>query len=162
MSLKIKFKRSEILANILLNCAGLCIGCIMMFYNNTIISVKILIFKIIVFAGMTALILNLWLYMRRYIKSLNKVYALEIDHLGIYNNISKHTFLSWNEISYCRMKTVQMSSGRHSKIMIHTYDSSRSIIINADLLDIDKNELLDILNQKKYLNKAFNSNNDSK
>jgi hypothetical protein len=42
--------------------------------------------------------------MRRYIKSLNKVYALEIDHLGVHNNISKHTFLSWNEISYCRMK----------------------------------------------------------
>lgn len=100
---------------------------------------------------MAALIFNLWLYMRRYIKSLNKVYALEIDNLGIYNNISKHIFLSWNEISYCRMKTVQMSSGRHSKITVHAYDSSRSMIINADLLDIDKNELLDILNQKKLL-----------
>jgi hypothetical protein len=43
-----------------------------------------------------------------------------------------------------------MSSGRHSKIMVHAYDSSRSMIINADLLDIDKNELLDILNQKKF------------
>ncbi|MDQ1161361.1 hypothetical protein QE422_001729 [Chryseobacterium sp. SORGH_AS 447] len=157
MTVKIKFKKSEILANILLNLAGLCIGGIIIFHNNTLISGKNLIIKIIVFAGITALIFNLWIYVHRYVKSLNNVSAFEIDELGIYNNISKHTFINWNEISCCRMKTVQMSSGRHSKILIHTYNPSLSMTINTDLLDIDKNKLLDILNQKNDLNKSFYS-----
>ncbi|WP_294270524.1 hypothetical protein [uncultured Chryseobacterium sp.] len=48
-----------------------------------------------------------------------------------------------------------MSSGRHSKIWVHTYDPSRSMIINADVLNIDKNELLDLLNQKNDLNTSL-------
>ncbi|MDR6515820.1 hypothetical protein [Chryseobacterium camelliae] len=149
MAIKIKFKRSEIVANIILNLAGLGICCIMMLNNNVSMPVKNLIVKIIVLAAIAALIANLWAHLRRYIKSLNHISALEIDHLGICNNISKPKILRWNEISYVKTKTVQMSSGRHSKILVHTYDPSRSMIINADVLDIDKNELLDLLNQKK-------------
>jgi len=149
MAIKIKFKRSEIVANIILNLAGLGICCIMMLNNNVSMPVKNLIVKIIVLAAIAALIANLWAHLRRYIKSLNHISALEIDHLGICNNISKPKILRWNEISYVKTKTVQMSSGRHSKILVHTYDPSHSMIINADVLDIDKNELLDLLNQKK-------------
>ncbi len=155
MAIKIKFKRSEIVANIVLNLAGLGICCIIILNSNFSMPVKNLIVKIIVIAGMAALTVNLWRYLRRYIKSLSHIPALEIDHLGICCNISKRTSLNWNEISYATMKTVQMSSGRHSKIWVHTYDPSRSMIINADVLNIDKNELLDLLNQKNDLNTSL-------
>ncbi|MDQ1096921.1 MULTISPECIES: hypothetical protein [Chryseobacterium] len=153
MTIKIKFKKSEIFANLLLNFAGLCIGCIMIFHNHTVASGKSLMIKVIVFAALTALIFNLLVYMRRFIKSLNNVAALEIDDSGICSNISKQKSLGWNEISYCTIKSVQMSSGRHSKILVYSYDPSLSMTIDTDVLDIDKNELLDILNQKNDLNR---------
>ncbi len=68
MAIKIKFKRSEIVANILLNLAGLGICCIIILNSNFSMPVKNLIVKIIVLAGMAALTVNLWRYLRRYIK----------------------------------------------------------------------------------------------
>ncbi len=151
---KIKFKKSEIAANILVNTVGLAMGCIILFSNHAVVPGKYGWVKIIVTAGSVAVVLNLLAYLLRLIKSIRNICALEIDDAGICNNISKKKFLRWNEISHFTLKTVQMSSGRHSKISVHTFNPALSMTINTDLLDIDKNELLDVLHEKMNLSSA--------
>lgn len=148
MRIKIKFKRSEILTLTLLCLvgAGWCI--FLAFYDPTINSFKGLIVKVIVLAIASLFIFKLWVNFRRLVKSLNNVIALEIDDLGISSNISGHQFLKWDQISHFTSKTVQMSSGRHSKVYVHTYHPAKSMKINTDQLQIDKDELLAILNRK--------------
>lgn len=112
------------------------------------ISFQLWMITIGILVGAFALIYVLWIFMTRLIKSFKNIYALEIDDFGITNNISKHIFLDWNEIAYISTSTVQMTSGRHSKIQVHTYNPSQSMTINTDLLLFDKNELLNILEKK--------------
>ncbi|WP_131725338.1 hypothetical protein [Chryseobacterium sp. Leaf180] len=121
------------------------------------ISREICLITICVTAGVAALIYVLWIFMTRLIKSFNNIYALEIDDSGITNNISKHVFLSWDKIAYFSTTTVQMTSGRHSKILVHTYNPAQLMKINTDLLLFDKNELLDILEQKLTKNILVNN-----
>lgn len=151
MRVKIRFKRLEILANlfIILVCLFMCyILLYSVFTNNRLISLRLWLITICVIAGLAALINVLWIFMARLIKSFSNVYALEIDDFGITNNISKQVFLGWDEIEYFSTSTVQMTSGRHSKILVHTYNPSQLMKINTDLILFDKNELLDILEQK--------------
>lgn len=148
MSIKIKFKQSEILVMVLICLVGVGWCSFLAFYDLTINSFKRLIVKVILLGLASLFIYKLWVYFRRLVKSFNNVPALEINHLGISSNISVHRFLKWNQISHFTLKTVQMSSGRHSKIYAHTYDPTKSMKINTDQLQIDKDELLTILNQK--------------
>ena len=121
---------------------------ILIFYDLTLISSKAVIAKIIALGVASLFMFKLWINFRRLIKSLNHVSALEINNLGISSNISGHQLLKWDQISHFTLKTVQMSSGRHSKIYVHTYEPAPSMKINTDLLQIDKDELLTILNRK--------------
>ncbi|MGD1317746.1 hypothetical protein [Chryseobacterium sp. 2R14A] len=89
----------------------------------------------------------LWIYMRLLIKSFKNIYALEIDDTGITINVSRPISVRWDEIAYFSTTTVQMTSGRHSKIHVHTHDTSNFMITNTDLLAINKDELLVILEQ---------------
>lgn len=160
MRVKIRFKRLEIFAILFIILVGL-IMCYILLYNllknNLVISLQLWLITIFVIAGVAALIFVLWIFMTRLIKSFNNIYALEIDDSGITNNISKKIFLGWDEIAYFSTTTVQMISGRHSKIQVHTYNPSQSMTINTDLLVFDKNELLDILEQKLKKNLLLNN-----
>lgn len=151
MKVKIRFKRLEIFAILFIILVGLIMCCLLLnnlLKNDHVISFQLWLITIGVIAGTSALIYVLWIFMTRLIKSFNNIYALEIDDFGITNNISKHIFLDWNEIAYISTTTVQMTSGRHSKIQVHTYNPSQSMTINTDLLLFDKNELLNILEKK--------------
>jgi len=124
MRVKIRFKRLEILAIlfIIIVCLFMCYILLYSVFTNNLISPDLWLITICVIAGLTALIYVLWIFMARLIKSFTNVYALEIDDFGITNNISKQVFLGWDEIEYFTTSTVQMTSGRHSKILIHTYN----------------------------------------
>lgn len=148
MSIKIKFKRSEILAVTLICLVGAGWCSFLAFYDLTMNSFKSLIVKVIVLGVASLFVVKLWINFRRLVKSFNHVSALEISDLGILSNISGHKFLKWNQISHFTLETVQMSSGRHSKIYVHTYDPAQSMKIHTDQLQIDKDELLTILNRK--------------
>lgn len=159
MKVKIKFKRFEISAILFIILIGLSMCCIAvanLFGNDAQISFRFCLITIILMAAMSALIYTLCIYMSRCIKIFNHIYALEIDDTGITNNISGRKVLVWNEIAYFSTATVQMTSGRHSKIYVHTYNSSLSMSINTNLLDIDKDEMLHILEQKLIANKLYN------
>lgn len=150
MRVKIRFKRLEILAILFIILVCLFMYYILLYsvFTNNLISPDLWLITICVIAGLAALIYVLWIFMSRLIKSFTNVYALEIDDFGITNNISKQVFLGWDEIEYFSTSTVQMTSGRHSKILVHTYNPSQLMKINTDLILFDKNELLDILEQK--------------
>ncbi|MEA1847610.1 hypothetical protein U9K52_01690 [Chryseobacterium sp. MHB01] len=148
MSIKIKFKRSEILAVTIICLIGAGWCSFLAFYDLTINSFKGLIVKVLTLGVGSLFVFKLWVYFQRLIKSFNNVTALEINDRGISSNISGHKFLKWEQISHFTLKTVQMSSGRHSKIYVHTYDPAQSIKINTDQLQIDKDELLTILSRK--------------
>lgn len=159
MRVKIRFKRLEILAIlfIILICLFICYILLYSFFtNNLLISLQLWLITICVIAGLVALIYVLCIFMARLIKSFTNVYALEIDDFGITNNISKQVFLGWDEIAYFSTTTVQTTSGRHSKILVHTYNPSQLMKINTDLILFDKDELLDILEQKLTKNLLVN------
>ena len=125
MRVKIKFKRLEIFSILFMILVGL-IMCFLLLNNllknDHVISLQLWLITIGIIAGAFALIYVLWIFMIRLIKSFKNIYALEIDDFGITNNISKHIFLDWNEIAYISTATVHMTSGRHSKIQVHTYN----------------------------------------
>lgn len=148
VSIKIKFKRSEIMVVTFISLIGAGWCCYLVFYNLTVNSFKTLIVKMIVLGVASIFIFKLWVNFRRLIKSFNNITALEINDNGISNNISGHQFLKWKQISHFTLKTAQMSSGRHSQIFVHTYVPSASMKINTDLLLIDKDELLTVLNRE--------------
>lgn len=147
MKINVQFKTKEILALISICIVSLGMRCVVLFYDVTLITFKAISAKVIVIGIAFVFMFHLYLNFRRLSKSINKVTALEIDDLGISNNTSQHRFLEWRQISHFNSKTVQMSSGRHSKILVHTYEPELSMKINTDILNIDKDELLDILNK---------------
>lgn len=147
MSIKIKFKRSEILTVTFICMVGAGWCSFLVFYDVTVNSFKDLIIKVMLLGVASLFIFKLWVNFRRLVQSFSNVTALEINDLGISSNISGHQLLKWDQISHFTLKTAQMSSGRHSKIYVHTYAPATSMKINTDLLQIDKDELLTILNR---------------
>lgn len=152
----INFKRSAFVSNIIL-CVGAILFCSYLIYAEYNIPEKIVLSLFLV---VTVFVLIFRLKQSYKMYSSGNNVALKIDELGIVNHTqSKSYFISWNEISAFEighyrtrqiyMKPISVDNYPRKKYFGLYFTSKPEILwIDSDILDIKREELLNILNKK--------------
>lgn len=159
--LEIKFKKGEILLSIVLRLSAIAF-IIYFMYNEGYILMR--------FLGIPFLLGIIWVLRLRINQVLknynsNNYSALKIDEKGIFNNtLINNFFIEWKEIAefktgYFSHRQIFIEPKNPTKYPIKKYfgiafsSKADMLWIDSDVIDMNRQELLQILNNKLYIHK---------